>query len=664
MDPITRMVAAGAAGVSGSSATYVDDLFSTNLYDSNASSNFDGTEQVITTGIDHTEGFLTWIRNRDDATDHVLFDSERIGTNYKWIYSNDDKAEQDTADIFKNPTSTGFTVKQATSGSGTGRTNPSGSKKMVSWTFRKAPGFFDIQTWTGNGADSRDIAHNLGSTPGMIIVKCTSTTYHWSVFHRDNGHPAFNNGGGAYGLFLNRDVAGDPSAAYWWNTAPTSTHFTAGIANNLDTETYVAYIFAHDDARFGKNEDESVVKCGTYSGSSSEVEVNLGFEPQWLLIKSDTTASAWNIVDHMRGLGDSDTPRLRPNLDNAEQTTSPAAVKLTPTGFIATTANSEYNQSGQDFIYMAIRRPNKPPTAATDVFAIDTAKATSPSPPQFTSGFVTDFAIRTFMSSGGLLTGSRLQGLYTLNPGHTTVEDRVWPATSLTWDFMDGWSKHDSDPADPNLFAYMFKRAPGFFDVVTYKGSSSAQNISHNLTVKPELMLFKNRERAFNWDVYSSVTGLTKYMQLNVAYGESGPAPQWNSTEPTATQFSVGSNAGTVNYNGDDHIAFLFASLSGISKVGSYTGTGNDINVNCGFSAGARFIMIHRTDPTTANWYVWDTTNGIVSGDDPYWVFANPAAAVTNTDYIDPLNAGFTVTSNAPADLNAVGGTYLFLAIA
>ena len=40
------------------------------------------------------------------------------------------------------------------------------------------------------------------------------------------------------------------------------------------------------------------------------------------------------------------------------------------------------------------------------------------------------------------------------------------------------------------------------------------------------------------------------------------------------------------------------------------------------------------------------------------------AGQVSNTDYIDPLNAGFTITSSAPADLNASGGTYLFYAIA
>ena len=58
------------------------------------------------------------------------------------------------------------------------------------------------------------------------------------------------------------------------------------------------------------------------------------------------------------------------------------------------------------------------------------------------------------------------------------------------------------------------------------------------------------------------------------------------------------------------------------------------------------------------------TTRGIVSGNDPYFLMNTTDVEVTSTDYIDPLNAGFTVTSSAPAALNTSGGTYLFLAIA
>ena len=59
------------------------------------------------------------------------------------------------------------------------------SDTYVSWTFRKQPGFFDVVTWTGNGVSGRQIPHNLGSVPGMIIVKNLSLgSADWRVFHR------------------------------------------------------------------------------------------------------------------------------------------------------------------------------------------------------------------------------------------------------------------------------------------------------------------------------------------------------------------------------------------------------------------------------------------------------------------------------------------------
>ena len=130
----------------------------------------------------------------------------------------------------------------------------------------------------------------------------------------------------------------------------------------------------------------------------------------------------------------------------------------------------------------------------------------------------------------------------------------------------------------------------------------------------------------------------------------------------TSTTFNIGSDS-DVNNNGSLYIAYLFDTLEGISKVGTYTGTGSDIDVDCGFSAGARFVLIKRID-STGDWYVWDSTRGIISGNDPYLLVNDSAVEVTSTDYIDPLNSGFTVTSAATADLNFFGGTYLFLAIA
>tara|TARA_Y100000004_G_scaffold115194_1_gene129354 strand:- start:30 stop:674 length:645 start_codon:yes stop_codon:yes gene_type:complete len=214
----------------------------------------------------------------------------------------------------------------------------------------------------------------------------------------------------------------------------------------------------------------------------------------------------------------------------------------------------------------------------------------------------------------------------------------------------------------------MFRRAPGFFDVVAYTGTGSARTQNHNLAATPELIIVKTRSHASNWYAYVEALGNQAYLVPNKSEGAGTGMSIWNSTSPTSSVFSLAGSGWNVNESGKTYVAYLFATLDGISKVGSYSGTGSNIDVDCGFTAGARFVLIKRTDGAAVSgngdWYVFDSHRGIVSGNDPYLLLNDNAAEVTNTDYIDPLNSGFTVTSSAPANLNTSGGTYIFLAIA
>ena len=190
--------------------------------------------------------------------------------------------------------------------------------------------------------------------------------------------------------------------------------------------------------------------------------------------------------------------------------------------------------------------------------------------------------------------------------------------------------------------------------------------INHNLEVTPELIIAKGANRpGRDWVVYNSSDGLSATHYIP-EHGVTLNGNMWNNTNPTATTFSV-SNSSYINQSGYNYIAYLFASLPGVSKVGTYSGsTSNNVDVDCGFTAGVRFVLVHRIDTGMdyRQWYVWDSARGIVSGNDPFSYFNIAQRQVTNYDYIDPLSSGFTITSSAPADLNATGGTYLFLAIA
>ncbi|NDD55076.1 hypothetical protein EBZ39_14635, partial [bacterium] len=233
--------------------------------------------------------------------------------------------------------------------------------------------FFDVVTYTGTGA-AQTISHNLGAVPGCMIIKCTSTTSAWFVYHRSldpGGNPAT-----AY-LALNTTAAANSTLAFT-NTQPTSSVFYVGDGVgqnpiNQNGQTYVAYLFAHNAGGFGLTGNDNVISCGSYTGngSSNGPVINLGWEPQWVLIKrADASGTDWTISDNMRGLSVvQNTAVLVPNSAAAESST---AVQFSPnaTGFQLISAGATYNQNAGTYIYIAIRRgPMKVPTSGTSVFA-------------------------------------------------------------------------------------------------------------------------------------------------------------------------------------------------------------------------------------------------------------------------------------------------------
>ena len=642
--------ASGAASSGGGSfeGVYVDDLFSTFLYEGNSSTN------VINNGIDLSgEGGLVWLKNRSTGnTYHYLCDTER-GTE-RYLYTNGTGAEYYYANNgVTSFNSNGFTVK------GTSDWFGLSEEKICSWTFRKQSKFFDVVTYNGTGS-AQNISHSLGSVPGMIIIHCRDGSHDWEVYHRSTG--------ATKSLHLNKTDSAATDSTVWNNTTPTSSVFTVGTSSNVNQNGhgYVAYIFAHDDQSFGTNGDESIIKCGSYTGDSNgEAIVNLGFEPQFLITKRTNNTSNWEIVDVMRGLntnalsaGTVDNQRLFANLANSES--GFPAFGITSTGFL-TSGNIG---SGNSFIYMAIRRPHKPPTAGTEVFVAQASRSAAdgtPSELTYTSNFPVDlmFNIGRAGNSLNMVAVERLRGEGYLSTSQLSAEN---PSSPWRLDTNAGVYLNGSYGATSDHGGLMFRRAAGVFDIVNYTGDgTTSRNISHNLGVFPELVIIKRRSQSGEWWVDADAAGSGKVLYLNRDNAAFSYTAFGTHTTTTIQLETVANN--DTNHNTSTHVAYLFATLDGISKVGSYSGTGSNVNVSCGFTAGARFVLIKRTD-STGDWYFWDTARGIVSGNDPYLLFNSTAAEVTNTDYIDPLNAGFTVTSSAPAALNASGGTYLFLAIA
>jgi len=359
-------------------------------------------------------------------------------------------------------------------------------------------------------------------------------------------------------------------------------------------------------------------------------------------------------------MSERDTEILAANTTGAEGSIDSSVWVPTATGFKVTDTNTFNNANNGKYVYVAIRRPNMATiTDATEVYNTVLGEATNAD--TFTPGFPTDMAIvKTHSSSGNWEIGTRLLGDTKLLTNENNAE-----STTATYPFV--WDKQNDLGSTDNitnaLIAFCFKRAKGFYDSVAYTGTGSARTIAHGLSIAPELMLIKNRDQADNWAVYHGDN--TNYMILNTSDVTADSDAWWNDTSPTSSVFTVGT-VHSANANGETYIAHLFGTVAGVSKIGTYTGaaSGTDVDVDCGFSAGARFILIKRSDTgATSGWHVFNTLRGIVSGNENYMEIHLDSAEQTNADLIDPLASGFTVVGN-DANISVENATYIFLAIA
>jgi hypothetical protein len=632
---IVQSAASSSAGNSVPTTTDVNAFFSTYLYTGN------GTSQTITNGIDLAgNGGIVWLKCRNAASQGII-----CRPSYR-LYTSVTNGEEYSTNVTAF-NSNGFSVGSDVQGNISGNT-------YVSWTFRKAAKFFDIVTYTGDGTSLKTLSHSLGIIPGMTIIKRTNAAGPWIVIHNSYGNWGYTSG---YDLLLN-----SPNWQSWWNgsfTLPTDTQFSVGTSANQPGDstnesgaTYVAYLFAHNTAA------DSMIKCGKYTGNGSATGpiVSLGWEPEFLLIKNATGVGSWQMVDNMRGMtADGNDAVLNPDTTAAEFTGT--FVAPTSTGFQINTAAAGFNASGATYIYMAIRRPNKPPTTGTQVFSCSYGLDTTPSVKAFNSPIAVDLLLAK-VAAGPCYVQDRLRGA----PQYMSTESTGGEIASADWrmDTMNGVNYISARSDLTTRMGWMFKRAPGFFDIVCWTGVSGYQDVNHSLGVIPELLIYRSRTIASDWNVVAKAstgyggTKLNLTIALSFSFTETA-----SSLGLTDTTFNPVYSFGNTS---SPSVAYLFATLAGVSKVGSYTGNGSSQTISCGFAAGARFILIKRID-ASGNWYVWDTVRGIVGGNDPY-VTLNTTAAEATDDSIDPDNSGFIVNQLAATNINVTSATYIFLAIA
>ena len=211
------------------------------------------------------------------------------------------------------------------------------------------------------------------------------------------------------------------------------------------------------------------------------------------------------------------------------------------------------------------------------------------------------------------------------------------------------------------------------FSIVTYTGNNSfGQTVGHGLDVQPQMVIYKNLSNARNWRTYVEAIGATNYLNLDdtSAVGTYG---SFNNTSPTSTVFSTTNSVAdrATNFNGDNFIAYCFTSKRGVSKVGSYEGTGAAGNkVYTGFEPA--FLMIKNADNSSAVWIMVDNKR------DPNNPVKKKLAANSNaaendastigSDTQNQINFnrdGFTLLdANNFINTNKNGDTFIYYAVA
>ena len=204
------------------------------------------------------------------------------------------------------------------------------------------------------------------------------------------------------------------------------------------------------------------------------------------------------------------------------------------------------------------------------------------------------------------------------------------------------------------------------FDIVSWTGNGSSQNISHSLSAVPHFMITKNRSATGDWSTYHKFGGGTKTFYLSNTDAIGTTISPWNNTDPTSSVFTVGGGAYT-NGDGNSIIGYLWTEKQGYSKFGSYTGNGSatdGIFVYLGFKPA--WLLVKQSSAAGEGWYMWDnkrSSSGGANENNRYLIAsANNAEGTLGVD-CDFLSNGFKHYYSGDAS-NGSSDTYIYMAFA
>jgi flagellar hook assembly protein FlgD len=570
-------------------------------------------------------------------------------------------------------------------GSGSSGSNTNGS--IASTVKANTEAGFSIVQWEGDNSQPATIGHGLTAAPELIIHKDLDSTTNWHVY----AESVMNAGDGKFlRLNTNNSILTDGLDDVW-TSGFSATTFGVGRANNNTGRTQIAYCFHSVDG---------YQKIGTYDGSGASGNmVETGFEPAFVMIKRTDSSANWRILDNKRSTSNPRDKELYPNLSNAEGDYD--AIDFLSNGFQNISTDPSYNASGGTYIYLAIAAdPDTTTPTVADSFDV-VAYTGNGSTQDIEVDFKPDLVWikqRTGSAAHHLIFDS-VRGAYkTIFPSSTSsTVDRTSVDKGVTSFDSNGFTVKDTSAGDYEIngsnggtysgdgtyIAWVWKAADhdeslpqintegtidsivsvndaAGFSIVKYDGTGTAGSYGHGLSSAPEMIITKNIDWSTpDWFVYHKDLGTNGYLRLSKTTAEQTASTLWSSA-PSATVVNIGNDSGINRSNGDTQIAYCWYSVTGYSKIGSYSGnqTLNTPNqINFGFTP--RFVMIKNSTNSGSQWMIFDSTrtNG-------YALYANSSTNEVNytTDLL--LSSQGLEFKSTNINVNQSGATYIYLAIA
>ena len=201
------------------------------------------------------------------------------------------------------------------------------------------------------------------------------------------------------------------------------------------------------------------------------------------------------------------------------------------------------------------------------------------------------------------------------------------------------------------------------FSIVSYIGNGTAgHTIPHNLGVAPTCIILKRYDGGTTrWFVYSKDNGNTAWLELNTSDSIWNSRTEWNSTTPTSSVFSVGSQS-DINANGSTYLAYCFADIQGYSKFGTYTGNGSTDGTFVYTGMKPALVILKKNSSAGTDWQMYDNKRLGYNGGDRSLASNTSADEETGQGKIDFVSNGFKLRT-ASANQNA-SGVYTYMAFA